>query len=118
MYARMTFLQVKPDNVAEAIRIFRTSVFPAAKKQAGFRGACVLVDREAGKGIAVTFWRNKKDLRATEENRFYQDQLVKALHLYVGPPIREDYEVTIHSLALAAKKPARKPARKTKKARK
>jgi len=117
MYARMTFLQVNPENIKEGIRLFRTSVIPECKKQKGYQGACLLVDWEAGKGIAVTFWRSEKDLQASEENRFYQDQLVKFLHLFIGPPIREGYEVTIHSLAPPAK-PARKPVRKKKKGRK
>jgi heme-degrading monooxygenase HmoA len=115
MFARMTFLQVKPETIDEGIRIFRTSVFPAAKRQRGFRGACLLVDRGAGKGVTVTFWRSRKELNASEENRHYQDQLLKGLHLYVGPPIREDYEVTIHNLGPAAKKPARRPAPKKRK---
>jgi len=108
MFARMTFLQVKPETIDEGVRIFRTSVFPAAKRQRGFRGACLLVDRGTGKGVAVTFWGSRKDLSATEENRHYQDQLLKGLHLYVGPPIREDYEVVIHNLGPAAKEPARR----------
>ena len=108
MLARMTFLQVKPESIEEGISIFRTSVIPAAKKQTGFRGACLLVDRDTGKCIVVTFWRNEMDVRASEENRHYQEQLVKGLHLFAGPPIREGYEVTIHSLAPPAKKTTRK----------
>jgi heme-degrading monooxygenase HmoA len=118
MFARMTFLQVKTENIEEGIRIFRTSVFPAAKQQKGFRGACLLVDRVAGKGVAVTFWKSEKDLCASEENRHYQDQLLKGLHLYIGPPIREDYEVSIHNLTRPAKKTVRKRAPKKKKSKK
>jgi heme-degrading monooxygenase HmoA len=118
MFARMTFLQVKPETIDEGIRIFRTSVFPAAKRQKGFQGACLLVDRGTGKGVAVTFWGSRKDLSASEENRHYQDQLLKGLHLYIGPPIREDYEVAIHSLGPAAKKPARRRVSSKKKLKK
>lgn len=118
MFARMTFLQVNPENIKAGIRLFRSSVIPECKKQKGYQGACLLVDWDAGKGIAVTFWRSKKDLQTSEENRFYQSQLVKFLHLFVGPPIREGYEVTIHNLTPPARKAVRTPARKKKKVRK
>jgi heme-degrading monooxygenase HmoA len=98
MFARMTILQVKQESIAAAIKLFRTSVVPEAKKQKGFRGACLLVDRPAGKGIAVTFWRTEKDALANEESRFYQEQLIKFLGFFSGPPIREGYEVSVHTM--------------------
>ena len=118
MLARMTYLQVKPENIAEGIRLYRSSVMPELKKQKGNQGTCLLVDWESGKAISVGFWRSEKDVQASEENRFYQDQLVKFLHLFVGPPIRESYKVVIHNLTGPDKKAGRKPARKKKRVKK
>jgi heme-degrading monooxygenase HmoA len=98
MFARMTTLQIKPEYLDDAIRLFRKSVIPAARKQKGFRGACLLSDRPVGKGIAVTFWRSERDARANEENCYYQEQLVKSLAFFAAPPIREGFMVEIHGL--------------------
>lgn len=111
MFARMTIVHFKPENVDEAINLYRKSVVPEAKKQRGYRGACFLIDRKLGKGISVTFWRNEADAIANEENRYYQEQLVKFLSMFAGPPIREGYEVSVHSMGHRAKpKPKKKPA--------
>jgi heme-degrading monooxygenase HmoA len=110
MFARMTILQVKLESVAEAIKRFRTVVVPEAKKQRGYRGACLLVDRAAGKGIAVTFWRSEKDALANEKSLFYQEQLVKFMEFFSGPPIRGGYEVAVHSLGPSGRRGDRLPA--------
>ena len=122
MFARMTILQVKPERIDDGIKIYRTSVVPEAKKQKGYRGACLLVDRASGKSISVTFWRSEKNAVANEESLYYQEQLVKFLSLLAGPMIREGYEVSVHRLDTPAgskprphpkKKPAAKKRGKT-----
>ena len=112
MFARMTIVHFKPENVEEAISLYRKSVVPEAKKQKGYRGACFLIDKKLGKGISVTFWRNEGDAIANEENRYYQEQLVKFLSMFAGPPIREGYEVSVHSMKTETMpKPIKKPRR-------
>ena len=95
MYARLTFVQVKLDRIDEAIKLYKKSVIPAMKKQKGFTGAYLLVDRQAGKGIAIAFWKSEKLALANEENLYYQEQLVKFLDMFSGPPIKEGYEVSV-----------------------
>ena len=103
MYARMTILQVQPENLEKGIKLFRRSVVPEAKKQKGYRGACLMSDPKSGKGIVVTFWRSEKDAVANEESRYYQEQLVKALQYLSGPPIREGYTVNLHAMDIASR---------------
>jgi heme-degrading monooxygenase HmoA len=111
----MTIIQVNPENINKGVEIYRKSVLPEAKKQKGFRGACVLVDPKSGKCISVAFWKTEKDAIASEENLYYQEQLVKYLNLLAGPMIREGYEVRIHSIDSQAKpKPKKKPRPKKK----
>lgn len=113
MFARMTILQVKPERIDDGIKIYRTSVVPEAKKQKGFRGACLLADRASGKSISITFWRNEKDAVANEESLYYQEQLVKSLSLLAGPMIREGYEVSVYRLDTpAGSKPRPNPKKK------
>jgi len=98
MFARMTILQIQPESAEAAIRLFRRSVVPEARKQKGYRGACLLADRGAGKAVAVTFWKTEKDALANEKSRFYQEQLVKFMRYFSGPPIREGYDVSVHAM--------------------
>jgi heme-degrading monooxygenase HmoA len=115
MFARMTTFQIKPEFLQDAIGLFRRNVIPSARKQKGFRGACLLMDRPAGKGISVTFWRTEKDAQANEENRYYQEQLVKFLTFFAAPPIREGFAVEIHGLETpGALRSAKKAAKGTK----
>ncbi len=102
MFVRLTTVNVKQDKVDEAISIYRKSVVPAAKKQKGFAAAYLLSDRKTGRGISLTFWRSEEDALANEESRYYQEQIIKFIHLLQAPPIREGYEVSV-----AAKKALR-----------
>jgi heme-degrading monooxygenase HmoA len=107
----MTIIQVGLDDIDKAIDLFRRSVIPEAKKQKGYRGACLLTDRTTGKGYSVTFWRNEADAVANEESCFYQEQIVKALQFYSVPPIREGYTVSVHSVGPQPR--TRRPAGRT-----
>lgn len=93
MIARLTFIRIKPENVEEAARIYENGVVPEAKLQKGFCGGYLLTDAASGKGIAVTLWQSSEDLAASEANRYYQNQLIKFLDLFVMPPIKEEYTV-------------------------
>jgi len=97
MYARVTMLSGKKGRAAEAVKIYETSILPSAKTQKGFRGSYVLVDWETDKGITITFWESEKDALASEENLFYQEQLVKVMNLFAAPPIREGYDVAVEA---------------------
>ena len=97
MYARVTIMAFKKGMADEAVRIFETSVLPAARDQKGYRRSYFLADREADKCVAVTFWETESDAAANEENRYYQEQLVKFMTLYAAPPIREGYDVAVES---------------------
>ena len=97
MYARVTMLSIQKGRGAEAVKIYKTSVLPAARSQKGYRGSYVLADWKTDKGITVTFWRSEKDALASEENLYYQEQLVKFMSLYSSPPVKEGYEVAVEA---------------------
>ena len=94
MHARLLRMQVKPDRIDEAARIFAEEVAPGCRAQAGFRGAYFLVDRRLGECLPITLWETEADMTATEENRFFQNQLMKFLGLFHHGLVRESYEVT------------------------
>ncbi len=95
MYARVTVLSFRKGKTDEAVEVFDSSIVPAARIQAGFRGAYFLADRESDRCVALTFWESAATAAANEENRYYQEQLVKLIGLFEEPPIREGYEVAV-----------------------
>lgn len=106
MFARITIIHVYLDRIDEAVELYRKSFIPDAKKQKGYRGDVLLIDRKTGKGNSITFWESEKDAIANEENLFYQEQVVKFLTFFSAPVtvIREGYEVAISALGAPAKK--------------
>jgi len=95
MFARLTTIRVKTERIDEAIKLYKKNVVPEAKLQKGFRGTYLLVDRKIGKGVVITLWKSEEDAIANEENRYYQEQLIKFMNFFTGPPIREGYEVSV-----------------------
>ena len=97
MFARTTSLLIKPDKIEEAIQLYDTSVIPAARDQKGFKMAYLLIDREARKGMSITFWESEDDAKANEENLYYQDQLAKFLTIFAADPVRDGFEVAVEA---------------------
>ena len=97
MNARVTFVQIVPGKLDEAVGLYRDSVLPAAKQQKGFRGLYLLTltDRNAGKGISITLWETEADMTAGENSGYYQQQLAKFKDVFSAPPVREAYDVSV-----------------------
>jgi heme-degrading monooxygenase HmoA len=81
----------------EATSIYRDSVMPAAKQQKGFKGLYVLADHKTGKGLTIALWESEADMMAGEQSGYYQQQVAKFKDILSAPPVREAYEVTVHS---------------------
>src|SRR5438067_20563 len=90
MHARMTALWLPPSRLAEAVTFFRTEIVPAMQSQPGLQGIWLLVDRPAGKQLALSLWNTRADLEATDF--LYQELRAKVGELFGGPPITEPYE--------------------------
>ncbi|MGD9346990.1 MAG: hypothetical protein PVH84_14065 [Candidatus Aminicenantes bacterium] len=95
MFARVTTLHVRTDEIDEVIKIFNESVVPAAKSQQGFKRILVFLDRETGKAHSIALWESKEDAVANEKNLYYQEQLMKFLPFYKAPPVKEGFEVIV-----------------------
>ena len=98
MHARMLKMQVRPEHIDDAARVFAEDVVPNCRNQAGYRGAYFLVDRKLAECVPISFWETEADMLATEENRFFQGQLVKLLGFFRHGLIRESYEVVVSDL--------------------
>ena len=95
MHARMLRMQIKAERIDEAARVFAEDVVPGCRSQAGYRGAYFLVDRKMGECIPITLWETETDMIATEENHFFQTQLMKFLGLFHHGLVREAYEIAV-----------------------
>jgi len=67
MFARVTRFEAAPPQLNRAIRQFRDDLGPMAAKLPGCQGTYLLVDRESGRGMSVTFWTNESTLQAGED---------------------------------------------------
>ena len=93
MFARVLRMQIQENQTDRAAKIFKESIIPLCKKQDGYSGALFLRDEKTSKCLPITLWETEEDMIKTEENRFFQEQLVKFMGLLAESPIREAYEV-------------------------
>ena len=95
MYSRLVTLQLQPGKTEEAVRIYRDSVIPAAKKQHGFKGALLLTDASTGKACSITEWETEADMKAGEASGYYQEQINKFGPIVTSTPTREGFLVSL-----------------------
>jgi len=95
MFARLLKIKTNIEQIDDIATIFKEHVIPLCKEQKGFVTAYFLADRHSGNCIPITVWESEEDMLATEENRFFQEQLVKLMGFFLSPPIREAYEVVV-----------------------
>ena len=96
MYARASTLPLQPGKTEEAFRIFSDSVIPAAKKQQGFKGALWLKEANTDKATEITLWETEANLKASETNGYYQEQIAKFAPVLAGTTTREVYEAVVN----------------------
>lgn len=94
MYARVTYVQVAPEDIEDSIRLFDESVVPAARQEEGFHGAMLLV-RENGEAMAIDLADTLEHLQTNERSGFYQSQVAKFRERIVGHPRREVFRVAV-----------------------
>jgi len=68
MYARLSHFRWPAINTEEGIRIARERLLTAFRQAPGFRGLDVLVDRETGQGVGISWWATEADAAAAGED--------------------------------------------------
>jgi hypothetical protein len=94
MVARVTHVQVAPEDVDGCVRLFDESVVPAAEQEAGFMGT-LLLTRGDGRALAIDLCDTLEHMRQNERNGFYQTQVAKFADKLTATPSREFYEVRV-----------------------
>lgn len=93
MHVRLLMIQINNEKIDEASMLFEESVIPLCKDKKGYKGAYFMADRKTGKCTLITQWESEEDMLATEQSRFFQEQVVKFMSYFKSNPIRESYEV-------------------------
>ena len=96
MHARVNTMQYQPGKVDEVFQIFRESILPETRRQAGFQGVTVLLDRGTDKAVVISLWQTEADAKASGAGSSYmQTQSAKASAFFAAAPIIEIYEVAL-----------------------
>lgn len=94
MYARVLRLSGSPTKVAEGIENYRSRVAPALREQDGYSGARLLVNRDTGASMSITFWHDEDTLRASEAAlASVRNEAVSQFD--AEPPASENYEAVV-----------------------
>jgi Antibiotic biosynthesis monooxygenase len=67
MFLRATRVQTPPDKVEQAIENFETNVVKGLRSAPGNQGAVLLVNRQTGAGLGITYWESAKALATSEQ---------------------------------------------------
>jgi hypothetical protein len=67
VFARVLEIAGAPADIEAGAEVYRSQVLPWARDVAGFRGYIVLVDREEGRGLAMSLWATEQAMVAFEE---------------------------------------------------
>jgi heme-degrading monooxygenase HmoA len=67
MFLRATRIQSPPDKVEQAIENFQTNIVKGLRSAPGNQGAVLLVNRQTGAALGVTYWESAKALAASEQ---------------------------------------------------
>src|SRR6267378_2606153 len=67
MFLRATRVQTPPDKVEAAIENFKTNTVKSLRAAAGNQGAVLLVNRQTGAGMGITYWESARALAAAEQ---------------------------------------------------
>jgi heme-degrading monooxygenase HmoA len=67
MFLRATRVQTPPDKVNEAIKNFETNILKNLRSAPGNQGAALLVNRQTGAALGISYWESAKALAASEQ---------------------------------------------------
>lgn len=96
MFARVVTVQIKPETMAEAIRIYEDSIVSAMKEQPGFQETTLLTKPDgSGTGVSISLWATEADMQTGEASGYLQAQFAKVGALFTAPPKNEHYEVSV-----------------------
>ena len=95
-FARVTRVEGRPTQLDSGIRTYQEQTIPTLREQAGFAGAYLGVDRQAGKAISFSVWESPDAMHRSEPAIAQQRAQIAE---QVGAPVStvEHYEVLVQA---------------------
>jgi heme-degrading monooxygenase HmoA len=99
MHARISTLQLDASRVDDAVSRVKEQVVPDLEQTDGFKGFTLMVDRQSGEAVGVSFWESEDAMRASEEmGESARQQAGEAGGASAEPQVGR-YEVAIDTMA-------------------
>ena len=96
MHARVTTVHGDPARVEDGIENFKQNVQPFAREHG--KGSVLLIDRQTGDAIVVSFWEDEAGMRASEEAaNALRAQAADRMSVTNDPDVGR-YEVAVYDL--------------------
>jgi heme-degrading monooxygenase HmoA len=95
MSAQLTILHCIPDQLDEFAGLYEERVIPITQAQMGYRGMYLLLDRGAGRIVAMSLWDSAEDAAAYERSDGHQEHLTRFAAYLATTPDYEGYEVSV-----------------------
>ena len=93
MYARSTTIRGMPAAIDDGIAYLRDEAMPAIQRMDGCIGMSMLVERDTGRCIATSAWRDEEAMRASAERiRPMRERLVQT---FGGEPEVQEWEIAV-----------------------
>jgi heme-degrading monooxygenase HmoA len=98
VFARVVQVTGSPEDIEAGVALYRDQVLPYTRDVLGFRGYVVLLDREEGRALAMSFWASEEAWLAFEESaRQFRGLVAESSGLQLGK--LESYEVALLELS-------------------
>ena len=94
MYARSTTIQGDPARMDDGIANVRDDVMPAVRAMDGCVGLSMLADRESGRCIVTTSWRDEQAMHDSEG--MVHDMRQRAAEMMGGRAEVKEWEIAVH----------------------
>jgi quinol monooxygenase YgiN len=105
MYARSTTIHGDPGSVDAATAYVRDEVMPAVQEMDGCVGLSMLADRDTGRCIVTTSWRDEAAMHAGREG--VRSSAERTAELLGGPAELQEWEIAAMHRVLEAHEAAR-----------
>jgi heme-degrading monooxygenase HmoA len=99
MHARVSTLQMEGARIDDAVGRLKEEIVPDLEQTDGFKGFTLMVDRQSGKVVGVSFWESEDAMQASEEKGQAARQQAGEAGGASGEPGVERFEVVIDTMA-------------------
>lgn len=98
MHARSGAFQLSPERLDDALQAFKDEQLPKYKDQTGYKGFTLLVNRQSGQTMGISFWESEDALRGSDELGRQAREDIQERGEGQGDIARIDWEVVLDDM--------------------